>query len=379
MTLFPIINQKTNLELLHNIVKKKRVANAYLFYGEDGSGTEAVALEFAAILNCTAPEQRPCGQCPACKAMRGLEHPNLTLVFPIPIPKSSRSEDSPFKQLKEDELTEIHTAVRNKAANPYYKISIRRGLHIPINFIREINRSIYLTSATSGQKVVIIFDAHLMSEDAANAFLKILEEPPSFSTFILTTANPEQLLATIRSRCQALFFPPIPFAELEVHLKSKAATPYDARLATYLASGNLLLAEQLLENNLTEIKTYVSQTFAALANGDVKTVYQLTNDLSQIGRTESDYLKQILRGLVFWIRDMSLMRHGSDDGKLIFNEFATTLKELTQKFPLLNFAQMKQSVENCVDFLNRNVYINLAILEMFFNLRDCFKNGLAHD
>lgn len=378
MSLFPIINQKDILTLIHNVVKNQRIANAYLLFGEDGSGTEAIALEFAALVNCTGDQERPCGHCSACKAMHKLEHPNLTLIFPIPI-RTDEASDNPLDKLREDEIEELHQAIARKAANPYAKITLKKGLHIPINSIRAVSSSAYLTPAVPGQKMVLIFDAHQMTEQAANAFLKILEEPPAFTTFILTTSQVNQILPTIRSRCQTLYVPPIPPNELEAYLAAKSDKPSDVRLAAHLAAGDILTAEQLLDSNLAEIKTMTQSIMEALINGDIKAVYQLTNSLSQIGRENPDLFKLIIRALLFWIRDLQAVHNEVASDNLIYQEYAELLSAYTKKLPHLNYHQMKAAVENCIDFLNRNVYINLAVLEMFFNLRDCIKSGIKDE
>jgi len=250
MTLFPLINQTENRNLLRNIVATGRVANTYLFYGPEGSGTEGFALEFAAMLNCSSKSERPCGICQSCKQMKTLEHPNLTLVFPIQGSPDSKPGDSPFKKFKEGEMDEIRQIIQNKSRNPYDKIIVKKALIIPINFIREIKRHIYLAPQNGGQKVVVIFDAHLMNDEAANAFLKILEEPPDNSTIILSTAYPDQLLPTVQSRCQWLYFPPLPEDELKEFLIKKGYPLENIRLAIRLSGGNVSQLTQLIEHDL---------------------------------------------------------------------------------------------------------------------------------
>ena len=108
-----------------------------------------------------------------------------------------------------DLLTE---SIQNKSKDPFYKISIPRASRILIQSIRELRKSLYLKGSPSGRKLVIIFDAHLLSVgqgEAANALLKILEEPPENTTLILVTDHQSLLLPTILSRCQLIQFPPL--------------------------------------------------------------------------------------------------------------------------------------------------------------------------
>jgi DNA polymerase-3 subunit delta' len=370
MSLFPLINQAENRRLLLNVLRNNRVAHAYLFYGPEGSGAEGFALEFAAMLNCFAQDAKPCGACQACRQMKTLEHPNLELVFPIPAPKESDSEESPFKQFKEDEMEEIRQMIQNKSRNPYDKINVKKGLHIPINFIREIKRKIYLSAQDSGQKVTVVFDAHLMTEQAANAFLKILEEPPANSTFILTTSNPSALLSTIQSRCQWLYFPPLPEEDLKMYLTDKGYPAENIRLAVRLSCGNVTRLIHLIEHDLQPIKEMTLAIFTDIARWKISSVYEHIQNMASINREDSELFRQLIQSLLFWIRDAELIRNGRPTDEIIHLDYAERLTNFVRNFPDFDAQNMKISVEKCIDFINRNVYINLALIEMFFNLKN---------
>lgn len=370
MSLFPLINQAENRRLLNNVINNQRIAHAYLFYGPEGSGAEGFALEFAAMLNCSGSNEIPCGICQACRQMKTLEHPNLELVFPVPAPKESDSEESPFKQFKDDEMEEIRQIIQNKGRNPYDKINVKKGLHIPINFIREIKRNIYLTSQSGGQKVTVVFDAHLMTEPAANAFLKILEEPPANSTFILTTSNPSALLSTIQSRCQWLYFPPLPEEDLKAFLMEKNYPAENIRLAVRLSGGNVTRLIQLMESELQSIKEITLAVFTDIARWKISSVYEHVQNIVAIYREDPELFMQLMQSLLFWIRDAELIRNARPPDEIIHLDYAEKLTSFVQKFPDFDAQNMKITVENCIDFINRNVYINLALIEMFFKLKN---------
>ncbi len=370
MSLFQLINQTENRRLLQNIIRNKRIANAYLFYGPEGSGAEGFAMEFAAMLNCQSTNEKPCGVCQACRQMKTLEHSNLDLVFPIPAPKESEADESPFKQFKEDDMEAIRQIIQNKSHNPYDKILVKKALHIPINFIREIKRKIYLTSQAAGQKVVIVFDAHLMTEPAANAFLKILEEPPANSTFILTTSNPSALLSTIQSRCQWLYFPPLPEADLVTYLEGKGYPGENIRLAVRLSGGNVTRLIQLIESDLQPIKEMTLAIFMDIALWKISNLYQHIQKIVAANREDPEYFNQLMQSLLFWIRDAELIRNGRSSDDIIHFDYAERLNNFVNNYPAFDAQNMKTSVENCIDFINRNVYISLALVEMFFKLRN---------
>ena len=368
MTLFPLINQKKNLDFLFNVIKNKRIGNAYLFYGPEGSGSEGFALEFAAMLNCHSEARTPCGSCSSCKKMRCLEHSNLEMVYPIPIRKDQGSDSDPFKKFSNAEIEEIQEIIQKKAQNPYLKIAVPKAKHIPINFIREIKRKTYLRSQESGWKVIVIFDAHLLTEPAANAFLKILEEPPEKSTFILSTSNINAILPTIVSRCQPLFFPALSPNHLRDYLLNKNVPENHINLIIRLSAGDVNQALNLVD---TDIETFESMTLdimRAVAVWNVKNIYDYVESLSAIYREDSTQFIQILLSVSFWFRDAILLKSQTDPEELVHSNLQDEIGKFVNAFPDFDPHFALSSVENCIDFINRNVYINVALLNMFFNL-----------
>jgi DNA polymerase-3 subunit delta' len=374
MTLFPLINQEKNHEQLHNILKNNRVANAYLFYGPEGSGSEGFALEFAAMLNCQSTEKVPCGNCSGCRKMRRLEHSNLELVYPIPA-RQDQSDSDPFKKFTAAEMTEIQELIHVKSQNPYLKISVPKAKHIPINFIREIKRRTYLRSQESGWKVVVIFDAHLLTESAANAFLKILEEPPEKSTFILSTANLNAILPTIVSRCQAIHFPPLPTAKLKAHLLSQNITENRVNLIIRLSGGDVGKALNLVESDLDKLIELTLDILRMTAVWDIENIFKYVETLTLIYREDSARFQQILLAITFWFRDAAVLKEGIDPADVIHSELTAEIQKFVAAFPDFDPHSAISSVENCIDFINRNVYINLVLLNMFFQLNHAINPG----
>jgi len=368
MTLFPLINQKKNLDFLNNVIKNNRVAHAYLFYGPEGSGSEGFALEFAAMLNCQAGSGTPCGTCSACKKIRCLEHSNLELVYPIPIRKDQGTDSDPFRKFSLSEIEEIQEIIKKKAQNPYLKINVPKAKHIPINFIREIKRKTYLRSQESGWKVVVIFDAHLMTEPAANAFLKILEEPPEKSTFVLSTSNINAILPTILSRCQPLFFPALSPDHLREYLLEKNIPENHVNLIIRLSAGDVNQALYLIDTDIDKIVSMTLEILRAVAVWNVKNIYNYVESLSVLYREDSTQLKQILLSISFWFRDAILIKHQVNPEDLVYANLRNEIGKFVSAFPEFDPYFALSSVENCIDFINRNVYINLALLNMFFNL-----------
>jgi len=370
MTLFSILDQQRNLQALKNTCKNERIANSYLFYGNQGAGMEALALEYAAMLNCESDGLEACGQCPSCKRMSKLEHANLQLVYPLKPSSSSKDTRDPFSGLKDEQIEEIQDEIQKKAENPYYKINLSKARSIPISFIRYIKKNIYLSSRSNGWKVVIILDAHLMTNQAANAFLKVLEEPPKRSVFILTTSKISELLPTIKSRCQQLFFPPLKNEVMLAALSEKELDQDQLKLITNLAGGSFSEAIRLCQQNIDEIKKKTIEILRTLARWDKEAVYNYLDDLQKLYKDDSKAFLQLIRSINFWFRDAACLKAGADQAELIHNDQFTQIKNFVENYPDFRPDKVNKALENCIDLLERNVYINLVLIETFFKIRE---------
>ncbi|PYQ07961.1 MAG: DNA polymerase III subunit delta' [Acidobacteria bacterium] len=186
--------------LLARAVGRRRLPPALLFSGPSGVGKKTLALAVGRALLCEGDDGDACDGCAACsRAARGL-HPDAILVEP---------DGASIK------IEQVRDAVREIAGRPF-----------------------------EGRARAFVFDeAHLVTEQAQNALLKSLEEPPATSHVFLVTASPQALLPTIRSRCQTLRFSPLPQSLLETHLRETSGlSPDEARLRAALSGGSLGVA-----------------------------------------------------------------------------------------------------------------------------------------
>src|SRR5437867_384275 len=154
-----VIGQERARKILRSSIEQNRLAHAYLFTGPEGTGKSACAIELSKALNCLRGGSESCDQCESCLKFRSLQHPNVTLVFPLPAGKNEKLGDSPLERLSDDDIALIQDEIRKKASDPYHTISIPRANSIKINSIREIRRSSSLTLAEAGKRVFIVLDA----------------------------------------------------------------------------------------------------------------------------------------------------------------------------------------------------------------------------
>jgi DNA polymerase-3 subunit delta' len=203
-------------DTLRRLLAGGRVPGSLLFTGEAGIGKKLFALELARVLNCrNRAGVEACDECSSCKRI-------------------SKSTFPPFGNADDDKERMIWSEHADVAMVRPYKQIIR------VKPMRELEREANFRPFEGAARVFIVEDAEYMNDQAANALLKILEEPPSTSYLILTTTNPTALLATIRSRCQAIQFAPIPAIEIERLLIADKGIPAgDAALLASTSRGSI--------------------------------------------------------------------------------------------------------------------------------------------
>ena len=234
-----IIGQEGVKAQLRASVREGRVPHAQLFAGPSGVGKLQLALAYAQYLNCpNRNEEDSCGVCPTCLQYKKLQHPDLHFAFPIV--KSDQGDvcDDYLKSFRDIILTKSYfdmedwhraMGVENKQSLIYEKES------------SEILRKLSLKSFGEGYKVMIIWQPEKMNSICANKILKLLEEPPERTVFLLVGEQPEQLLSTILSRVQQVRIPRL----TEQELVSNGVRPDLA----HIASGSYLAAIRLTESS----------------------------------------------------------------------------------------------------------------------------------
>jgi DNA polymerase-3 subunit delta' len=199
MPLPPVFGHQALLGRLGAAIASGRFPQAALLVGPQGAGKQRVALWAAQALLCERAGGAPCGGCLDCRQAVELTHPDLHWFVPIPRPKAT----DPAKQM--DEAREsLGSVMAERRKSPWYRPPDGPASH-SLASVRVLHRIVALTPFRGRRKVVILGDAERLvvqdaSPEAANALLKALEEPPADTTIMLTAAEPQALLPTIRSR-----------------------------------------------------------------------------------------------------------------------------------------------------------------------------------
>ncbi len=245
-----IIGQQAAKDRLIRTVAEQRIPHAQLFRGPEGIGKLALAIAYAQYICCeNRSAADSCGKCPSCVKFAKLAHPDLHLVFPVikPANKSSVVCDDFVADFREQVLATPYFGVDEW----YARISddAKQGM-IYANESQEIIRKLSLKTYESEYKVMIIWLPEKMNNQCSNKLLKILEEPPAKTVFLLVSNHPDEIITTILSRTQHINIPRLETGEIVTALLTRPGmeiTQHDALNTARIANGSFLAALNLLK------------------------------------------------------------------------------------------------------------------------------------
>jgi len=296
--------------------------HAYLILGPAGIGKMTIARLFAKALVCSAPAQRPCGECKPCRQAEAGTHVDLSTESP-----EGRSQT------------------------------------INVSQVREIQRRLTYRQVGERCRVILIDGAGSMNVDAQNKLLKTLEEPPQRTVLVLCCLHPGQLLATVRSRCQKLSLGPVPAERLERWLLDTHDThPERAKRAAAGARGLPGRAIDLLDPELDEARGERIRTLVGCAEGNREDIENLLSAV-QRNREESRITLELLEEL---IRDAAVRATGST-ARPLHGEFTVSSGPLTQLGPA-RLAEMVDHVEGAKARLKRHVDSGALVEDVLLRL-----------
>ena len=366
MKLHPVVGHQDVLHVLARAYARDSLPSTLLLHGPRGVGKQRVALWLAQLLVCEAPSgDGPCEACRSCRMALRVEHPDLHWYFPLARPKgvsgkrlAGALEDAWVKALAERRSQPLHASYDDEL----------RGLYLGV--VQNIRRRAYLRPTMANGQIFIVGDAELLvpqesSAEAANALLKLLEEPPGASRFILTSSEPGLLLSTIRSRTVPLHLSPLTTDEVEAFLiGSAAAEPDMAAWAATLSQGTIgralgFLPEGDEKGPLEALrrKAYVLVD-AALSEGSAAG-YSAALSYSPAGARK---LMHLFAFVEEWLRDFGAVASGAGDA--VFNHDARSrLEEIVSRSGIAasDLTLAMSAVEEARELARGNVNPQLVI------------------
>jgi DNA polymerase III subunit delta' len=247
-----VIGQEILKKSLLNAVLEDKVSHAQLFSGKAGYGTLPLALAYSQFLFCENKKaDDSCGECLSCIKVEKLQHPDLHFVFPV-VPQEKNSKQATSDDFIDDWREQI-------SSNPYFnlgdwtkKIDVKeRNALIRTEESKEILRKLSLKSFEGGYKIMLLWNPEEMNATCSNKLLKILEEPPPRTLFLLVSDNPDKLLLTIQSRIQKICVPKIESQILSFFLQEKKMlTAIQADSLASLSEGDLIKVQEFLDADI---------------------------------------------------------------------------------------------------------------------------------
>jgi DNA polymerase-3 subunit delta' len=299
-----IIGQQTLKERLLRSVEDNRLAHALLLTGPGGNGKLPIAVALARYILCSnRADGDACGRCPSCVKMDKLMHSDLHFVFPVKKKKNTPSDRNP---VSDDYITEWREIFQK---SPYFSYSdwlakLEVENQQPIIYERESSEILHkltMKSREGGWKIMIIWLPEKMNEACANKLLKIIEEPPAETLFLLVSENAEPILPTILSRTQRIEIPRIADADIAAALVQRYAL--DGQMARTIAvqsGGDWEKAEGMLVVNST--KAQYLELFMTLMRmaykRDIKAMKQWSEQVAALGRERQKALLEYCQRMI---------------------------------------------------------------------------------
>ncbi len=311
--------------ILKLALERGRVPSSLIFGGPDGVGKSDMALNLAKTLNCQTLATDSCDACHSCRSIESGVHPDVMVLT---------------------------AEVRD----------------VKIEQIRLLKQMAYLRPMTGKRRVFIIEEAENLSEPAANSLLKVLEEPPHFTTIILVTASPFRLAPTIRSRCQTLTFSSIGREEIEEILLERDFSPEQARILALLVDGNLERAQELDWDDVRALKDEAWGVFDALASADRSS--QFLERFGAVPKAVQEEFGGVMEVLSSFARDILLLRLGGEPSLLLNPDFEGRLREASSSWSVPRALGVLAELDTLLDQLGGNLNKGLLATSFFSNFTE---------
>ncbi|MCB5267691.1 MAG: DNA polymerase III subunit [Candidatus Cloacimonetes bacterium] len=361
-----IKGQQQVIDLLTNAISNERISQAYLFHGSDGVGKFITALYFGMALNClSSSEYRPCGICASCHKFLSFEHPDFNYLFPTTNLKLSADGE-----IKDSEALEQYQAyINNKKESPWQDFYFSGSTEIRKESISLLIKRLELSIHEGEYRIVIIENADMMNTATANAFLKTLEEPPDRTVIILITERLPQLLPTILSRCQPVYFKPLSQAVIqEILYEQFAVDTLMAKSAARISGGNLRTAIRIAQDtsNTTRIKAFEMLDMAAR---DAALEYL---NLAAKSKESADAVRDLIAYIGIILNDLAIVEYAPQEVTNL--DKLDLLKDLTNDNLTDQIPEYLLKLDEYSRMLEGNVNPGLLQLNLFLGLRNLLCN-----
>lgn len=365
-----IVGHQSIKELLINSVKNNRVSHAQLFLGPEGSGSLALALAYAQYINCEdKKESDSCGSCASCRKYEKLIHPDLHFSYPF------------FAKSKEETASTYMEDWRKAfLKNPYLGLNYWREqldsgnkqANINIAEAHDIIKKLSLKSFEAEYKVLVMWLPEYL-DTQGNALLKLIEEPPAKTLFLLVAENQDKIINTIISRTQLVKINKLHHDEMKSYLvEERGIDSKRAKEIAFIADGNIQEALNLIQQTgENEVFSILVQWLRFIVTDNGKEIISLSEDkLSKLGRENQ---KSFLLYAVNMMRQIILMQQGLRNLVFLQEEERAFVEKFSELFLFEQLQAAIDLLEKTHYGIERNGNAKILFLDLSLQLVLLFK------
>lgn len=327
MSFDQILGQEKAITVLRNALRNGRLAHAYLFIGLEGVGKRLTALTLVKASNCQFPPEpaESCEKCPSCIKVNTSNHADVIRLDP-------------------------------------------EGEVIKIGQIRDMQKRLRFRPMEGGRRACILDSADRLTDEASNALLKMLEEPPQETHIFLITSRPHRLLPTILSRCQWLKFKPLSAAHIaQILQKAHGLDQEKAQFYASLAGGSVGQAEALSNRVDFQKRLDWLQVFSTLPKKTTEEIFELCERMAK----EEEEIHDLLELWKIWVRDLVIFKTAGEDSKqrLINHDLESEVALEAMKSSLDQLDGIFHLISEVQDSLALNANKQLALETLMLEIR----------
>lgn len=321
-----IIGQSSVINHLHNAIGANKISHAYIFHGEEGMGKKALASAFAKTLQCIEKGIEPCNKCKSCMQSDSGNQPDIMWI-------------------------------RHEKAS------------IGVDDIRiQLNGDVQIKPYQSPYKIYIIPSADKMTENAQNALLKTIEEPPQYAIIILLVCSIQNLLPTILSRCVVFDLKPVDRQLIKEYLMLKHHIPdYLAEIAAGFSGGNVGKAIRYASSE--EFENRKEDILHILRYIDEMELHEIISGIKTISENKA-WIDDYIDLMMLWFRDILMLKATSDPNLLLFKEEYRIIKKQASIRSYERIENIIKSMEEAKAKLKSNVNFDITIELMLLSIKE---------
>ena len=352
-------------------VNENRVAHAQLFVGTEGSGKMALAIAYAQYINCqNRTESDSCGVCPSCKKYMSLSHPDLHFIFPTATNKSVKKDPESDLFLAEwrEYFSDCQGYVNLSEWFDKLDIENKQGI-INVRDASTVIRKLSFKSYESEYKVVILWMPEKLNVFSANKLLKLIEEPPEKTLFLLVAENQEEVLSTIRSRCVLVKVPRLDTAVIKDALVEKCGCSEQLALdAATMSNGSWPLAKRFsndIDNEMLYADTFRKWMRYCFKGAVPELIDFVANEIKGLGREKQKALLEY--GLNIFHCSL-LINNNISSAVMLTSAEKTFAQNFAPYINMKNVTQICALFEESINQIVRNANAQLVFMDDSFKM-----------